>query len=391
MNESYDKMKLDKKQGGLGSKHGASGTGPWRVCRAMTRGAYRRARTRGLHGAMTREIQGLRAQADVREQSERGSGMKYVMGIDIGGTTAAFGLFDEEGTLIDKSSLPTAKGPGPEITMDWFASHVNEVLAQHQLTDQDLLGLGLGIPGPVVEEGWCPVVVNLGWGAVNLPKILSKYFSCPIKAANDANLAALGESWKGAGAAYENMVMLTLGTGVGAGIIAKNRIFEGSHGAAGEIGHMPFLSDPVDRACECGRHDCLELVISATGIVARAREAIRRDGLSSQLSRLEEDQLTAERIFACAKKGDGMAQRLVDTTAYELARALTIINAVLDPDCFVIGGGVSQAGDQLLEPTRGYFQDFAFADTGDCPILQAQLGADAGIYGAARLILQEND
>lgn len=314
--------------------------------------------------------------------------MAYFIGIDMGGTSVQFGLFNDKEELIDRSSIPTTKGPGPTIMMDWIDSHIQKILAKEDLKRKDLKGIGVGVPGPVVDQSQTEVLVNLGWGEVDIKELFSRHFSCPIFVANDANLAALGEAWLGAGRAYDNLVMLTLGTGVGGGVILNNHLLEGKHGAAGEIGHLPFLTKPSERACGCGRHDCLELCVSATGIVARTKDILDHT-LESSILRHDYDRLTSKIIFAAAGAGDSLAEKVVDETAYDLGRALSIIGSILDPDCFVIGGGVSSAGDTLLHPTRTYYKEFAFANTGDTPILAAELGSDAGTYGAARLAIQQ--
>lgn len=312
--------------------------------------------------------------------------MKRFIGIDVGGTSAKFGIFNEKGELLARSSVRTGKVKSPEQTMAEFIPVIQQLVEESDAKKEDLCGVGIGMPGPVLNHREVNGVVNMGWGYVKIADFFEERLSCPIAVENDANVAALGEQWQGAGKGRNSVLLVTLGTGVGGGIVVDEHIISGLHGAAGEIGHMSILTEPEERTCGCGKHDCLELIASATGIAAQARRLLETSDTPSLLRNYPS--VDAKKVFDCAEQGDVIAQAVVDRTTDVLGRALAIVGAALDPELFIIGGGVSNAREKLLMPTKKAYQKYALYTGKDTPIIRATLGNDAGIYGAVRLILQ---
>jgi len=308
---------------------------------------------------------------------------KYVFGIDVGGTTIKCGLFEAKGTLVEKWEIPTRIENGGENVLPDIAATVDAKRRQKEISPESVLGIGIGIPGPV-RDGKVPVAVNLHWGETDVAKTLGKLSGYKVAAGNDANVAALGELWKGGGEGHEDMVMVTLGTGVGGGIIIGGKVVEGAHGAGGEIGHI-HASDDIEEPCNCGNRGCLEQVASATGIVRLAREELSRIG--DEETELRDDDLSAKSVFDAYKNGDAAAGRIVNRFAAYLGTALGGICTVADPEIIVIGGGVSNAGMPLIDIVGRYFREKAFSACKMTPLVLAKLGNDAGIYGAAKLAL----
>lgn len=308
---------------------------------------------------------------------------KYCFGIDVGGTTVKCGLFSSEGEILEKWEIPTrTENNGKNILPDVAASILSKV-AEKGLAREDIAGIGIGVPGPVSEEGEVPVAVNLHWGRVHIVKEMEAMTGFKVKGGNDANVAALGELWKGGGAGYHNLIMVTLGTGVGGGIIVNDKILAGSHGAAGEIGHTN-VTDEITDPCNCGNYGCLEQVASATGIVRLAKEELEA---SEEASLLREGEVSAKAVFDAVKAGDALAIRIAERFGKYLGRALAVFASVTDPEVFVIGGGVSKAGPILLEFVEKYYQKYAFSACREAKFALATLGNDAGIYGAAKMVL----
>ena len=263
------------------------------------------------------------------------------------------------------------------------AASVEAKLAEKNIAKEDVAGAGIGVPGPTLDTGYVSICVNLGWKDKNPANELSELLSIPVKAGNDANVAALGEMWKGGGEGYLDVVLLTLGTGVGGGIIIDGHAVVGAHGAGGEIGHITVRDDETE-ACGCGRKGCLEQYASATGIVRLAKRYFEKNTKNSILTGKE---ITAKEVFDAAKAGDAAALEITEEFGAYLGQALVNLAATVDPAVFVIGGGVSKAGDILLETVRKYFYDHAFYGNQKTKITLATLGNDAGIYGAAKQVL----
>lgn len=310
---------------------------------------------------------------------------KYCFGIDVGGTTVKLGLFTNEGTLLDKWEIPTRKeNNGAQILSD-VAESVKAKLAEKQIDADDVAGAGIGVPGPAMENGFVSVCVNLGWKDKNPAVELTELLGIPVKVGNDANVAALGEMWKGGGEGFRDVVLLTLGTGVGGGIITRGEIAPSRRGIGGELGHITVNPDE-ELACNCGNHGCLEQYASATGVVRTARRLMEQSDEPSVLR--DGREVTAKEVFDAAKSGDALAEKAVDILGRYLGQVISTVALTVDPDVFVIGGGVSRAGQYLIDVITKYYHRFTpIAGDNTVPVVLAQLGNDAGIYGAAKLVL----
>ena len=310
--------------------------------------------------------------------------MKYGFGIDLGGTTVKLAYFDENGKMLDKWEIPTdTSDSGKNILRD-IAAAVEKYLAEKQISREDIIGLGMGVPGPVSRDGVVHTCINLGWGVLNVEQALQELTGFPVRAGNDANVAALGEYWVGGGKGYENMVMVTLGTGVGGGIIVEGKLFAGAHGAGGEIGHMTLHREEKIR-CNCGKYGCVEQYCSATGVVRTAQRYLEKTDAPSSLRTLEN--LTCKDVFDAAGAGDAVAAEILDIVYQNLAEFLGNLCVTVDPDVVVIGGGVSKAGKPLLDGIRKYLPQYQIHATRNVELSLATLGNDAGAYGACKLIL----
>ena len=308
---------------------------------------------------------------------------KYVFGVDVGGTTVKMGLFNVDGEVLDKWEIKTRTENGGEAILPDIAAAANAKLEEKGIAKDEVAGLGIGIPGPINEEGVVPHTANLGWGYKEVSKELSELTGLPCKGGNDANVAALGEMWKGGAAGYQNVVMVTLGTGVGGGIIIGGKILTGSNGAGGEIGHL-HVDDNIPGQCGCGNKGCLEQVASATGITNLANQAL---AASDKPSMLREGEVSAKTVFDAVKADDELAKEVAERFGKYLGTALANITAVTDPQAIVIGGGVSKAGPILLEYVEKYYQQYCFKSCKNVKFALATLGNDAGIYGCAKLVL----
>lgn len=308
---------------------------------------------------------------------------KYCFGIDIGGTSVKCGLFDVKGEVLDKWEIQTrTENNGINILPDVADSIANKIM-EKRLDREEIVGVGIGVPGPVNEEGEISCAVNLHWGYLHLVDQMERLTGLTVKAGNDANVAALGEMWKGGGAGYHNVILITLGTGVGGGIINNGQIVTGSNGAGGEIGHA-HVDDSIEETCNCGNKGCLEQVASATGIVRLAKERLAKDDTPSALRTGE---ISAKTVFDAVKAGDSVAMEIAERFGKYLGSALAIFASVTDPEVFVVGGGVSKAGTIILDYIRKYYVQYAFTSCKNAAFALAELGNDAGIYGAAKLVL----
>lgn len=308
---------------------------------------------------------------------------KYSLGIDIGGTTVKLGLFTFDGELLDKWEIETRKNENGKYILEDISKSINSFLDERKIDKKDVVGVGVGVPGPVKSDGTVLGCVNLGWPVLNVSNELGELLNLPVRVANDANIAALGEMFQGGGKGYKNMIMVTLGTGVGGAIIVDGKVISGANGAGGEIGHINV--NPHEKtSCNCNKKGCLEQYASATGIVRIAKELLQKENDDSKLRSVEE--VTAKEIFDAAKEDDKLAREIVDKFSSILGRALSNIACVCDPEIFVIGGGVSQAGDILLDGIKKYYRLNAFHATENTEFELATLGNDAGIYGGAKLV-----
>ena len=310
---------------------------------------------------------------------------KYAFGVDVGGTTVKLGLFDKEGNVLDKWEIPTNKANKGEAILPDIAKSILAKMDEKGIKEEELAGIGLGAPGAVDDNGTLVGgAVNIGWEPFNIPDAIHAYINVPVKAANDANAAAFGEMWQGGGTGYNNMVAVTLGTGVGGGIIINGRLLSGATGAGGEIGHI-HMNDNETEECGCKNKGCLEQYASATGIVRLARRRLAEDDKPSVL---RGEELSAKAVFDAVKAGDEVAIEIANRFGEYLGKGLAIVAGVVNPEIFVIGGGVSKAGDILLSFVEPVFQKYAFQQCRGAKFALAKLGNDAGIFGAAGLILR---
>ena len=309
---------------------------------------------------------------------------KYGFGVDIGGTTVKMSLFEMTGHMVDKWEIPTN-------TQDHGSSILSDVAAVIEgrlgISKDDVEGIGIGVPGPVVQDSVVTECVNLGWGRVDVAKELAEKTGLKVRVGNDANVAALGEMWQGGGKGYKNVIMITLGTGVGGGIIINGNVINGSNGAGGEIGHV-FVDETEEEVCGCGKRGCLEQYASATGIVRLANRALAADQRESSMRDVQK--ISAKTVLDAAKAGDEVAVEVVEKMGQVLGTALANAACIVDPQVFVIGGGVSKAGTIITEVIRKHYIERAFNSCRNADFALAQLGNDAGVYGCVYLLLNGN-
>ena len=309
--------------------------------------------------------------------------MKYCFGVDIGGTTVKMGLFEEDGKILDKWEIVTDTSEEGKAVLPNIASSIEAKIEEHNLDKRDILGIGAGVPAPVNSEGIVNGSANLGWKYKEVKRELEELTGVTSYIGNDANVAALGEMWKGGGEGEKNMIMVTLGTGVGGGIIIDGKMLVGANGAGGEIGHICVNYSEKDQ-CGCGNRGCLEQYASATGIVRLAKQKL---GQEMRATALNKEDVTAKDVFDAVKAGDEVAQEIAVEFGRYLGYGLANLAAIADPAVFVIGGGVSKAGEVLLSYIEKPFMERAFFANKNVRFVLAQLGNDAGICGAAKMVL----
>ena len=311
---------------------------------------------------------------------------KYGFGVDVGGTTVKMGFFETSGGLLDKWEIKTDTSDNGKAVLPDIAQAIDNKLAQEGISKSDVEGVGIGVPGPVRSDGVVNGCVNLGWGVINVAEELGAQTGLKVKVGNDANVAGLGEMWQGGGKGFSNIVMVTLGTGVGGGIILGGKMLSGVNGAGGEIGHIQVNDDETE-VCGCGRKGCLEQYTSATGIVRMANTLLNTTDRPSALRNVQ--YVSAKEVFDAAKQGDELAAEIVDRHGKCLGKALAQIACVVDPEVFVIGGGVSKAGTIITDTTEKYFKEYAFHACKNTKFTLATLGNDAGMYGGACAIMND--
>ena len=310
--------------------------------------------------------------------------MKFGFGIDLGGTTVKLAYFDADGTMLDKWEIPTDTSENGKNILPDIAASILSYIREKNISREDLLGAGIGVPGAVNSKGIVAGCDNLGWGHFNVKKTLEDLLEMPVMAGNDATVAALGECWKGGGQGYKSMVMVTLGTGVGGGIIVDGKPIHGATGAGGEIGHM-VLNRNETAVCGCGKTGCVEQYCSATGIARLTRLALAESDAPSALRSVEK--IMAKDVFDAANAGDKLARDVLEQVYAYMGEFLANICCVVNPEAVVIGGGVSRAGQPLLEGIRKSFAKWGYHACQDTKFTLATLGNDAGAYGAFKLVL----
>lgn len=310
--------------------------------------------------------------------------MEYVFGIDVGGTSVKLGLFSTKGVLLDKWEIPTNTADGGKNILPDIAQALRHKMEERGILPAQVKGAGIGVPGPVTADGIVDHCVNLGWGVMDITKEMEQLTGLPSKAGNDANVAALGEVWQGCGKGYQDVLMVTIGTGIGGGLVLGEKIVTGATGSAAEIGHI--CVNPLEtESCNCGNQGCLEQYTSATGILRMAQKRLAQDEIPSVLR--EKEGLTTKDVLDAAKAGDPLAAEVVDHMARIMGMALAGCCAVTDVALIIIGGGVSKAGVFLTDAIQSYYRKYAFHTQKETVFKLAELGNDAGIYGAARLMI----
>ena len=312
--------------------------------------------------------------------------MQYGFGVDLGGTTVKLAFFDREGTILSKWEIPTVTADSGKQILPDIAAAVEGYLKENGISKEQVIGIGIGVPGPVSDKGVVNRCINLGWGVFNIHEELSALTGLPVKAGNDANVAALGEAWKGGGNGCENMIMATLGTGVGGGIIIDGKPISGVHGAGGEIGHLVLNKDETE-PCGCGKYGCVEQYCSATGVVRVAKRYLQAQDTPSSLRTMEN--MTCKDVFDAGKAGDAAALEILEQVYDLMGQFLANVCCVADPEVVVLGGGVSKAGQVLLDGAKRYFDKYIFHASKGIRFALASLGNDAGAYGAFKLVLDE--
>lgn len=308
---------------------------------------------------------------------------QYVFGVDIGGTTVKLGLFDVEGNLLDKWEIPTrTQDSGSHILPD-IADSIRNKIDEKKIDEEMIAGVGVGAPGPIDSEGVVHRAVNLGWETFSIKETLEGILHMPVMAGNDANVAALGEMWKGGGQGSNDLIVVTLGTGVGGGIIIGGKMLTGATGAGGEIGHI-HVEDSETESCGCGNKGCLEQYASATGITRLANRKLKE---SDKDSILRQGEVSAKTVFDAVKEKDALAMEVAEEFGKYLGDGLAVIAGVVNPEAIVIGGGVSKAGEILMDYIKPHYEKNVFHGSKDVKFSLATLGNDAGIYGAAKLVL----
>lgn len=317
----------------------------------------------------------------MRTTQEENGMKKYVFGVDLGGTTVKIGLFHLDGTVVDKWEIPTRKENNGSLILPDIADSLRGKM--ESLEKDSVAGVGIDVPGPVDGDGVVHRAVNLGWETFSVKEKMESLIGLPVSVGNDANVAALGEMWMGGGKGHKDVVMVTLGTGVGGGIIVDGKILTGATGAGGEIGHI-HVNDAEEEACGCGNKGCLEQYTSATGITRMANQMLAS---STKDSVLRDGEVSAKTVFDAVKAGDALAKEVAEVFGKYLGDALAAIAGTVNPEVFVIGGGVSKAGEVLLDYIRPHYEKNVFHGSRESRFALATLGNDAGIYGAAKMVI----
>lgn len=313
---------------------------------------------------------------------------KYIYGIDIGGTTVKMGLFDEKGDMLEKWEIVTRKENNGENILPDIVKSIKEKNTEKSIETDDILGIGMGVPGPITEDGRVLKCANLGWGIFSVADEMSKLTGVEkVKVGNDANVAALGEQWRGGGRGFDNIVMVTLGTGVGGGIIMDGKILTGENGAAGEIGHIT-VNPKETLTCGCGCKGCLEQYSSATGVIRMAKERLEASDKPSELRKFAADEIGGKEVFDAYKAGDELAAEAVNEFAIYLGMGLGNVASAVDTQAFVIGGGLSKNGPVVIDIVKEQYKKNVMFALKNTEFRLAELGNDAGMYGAVRMVLQ---
>lgn len=312
--------------------------------------------------------------------------MEYCFGVDIGGTFVKLGLFTVEGELLEKWQIKTRREDNSSHILPDIAEALEAKLEEKGIFREEVVGIGFGTPGPVTEDGVAVCPANLDWENKPVAKELTELTGFPARGGNDVNVAGLGEMWRGGAKGYKNVVVVPIGTGLGAAIVVNGKIITGTRGAAGEVGHI-HVDNEIQQPCGCGAVGCVEQFSSATGLVRMAKKVLSESDRATSLREL--DEVTAKDVVDAAKSGDAVAVEIFDKFCDYLGYSLAATAAIIDPEIFIIGGGVSKAGQILIDRVQGYFKKYAWPGIRDIKFALAELGNDAGIYGAASMVIEK--
>ncbi|NUN22878.1 MAG: ROK family protein [Candidatus Jettenia caeni] len=311
----------------------------------------------------------------------------YVIGIDLGGTNLKAGIVDKDGKIHHRLSIKTNYNADSQTISDQIFKLIHDIIMIAQVKTSDIVGIGLGSPGLIDKRGetilFSPNLPQ--WRNIPIKEMITKRFVVPCVLENDANAAAWGEKWVGAAREASSVVMITLGTGIGGGIIIDNKLWRGANNVAGEIGHMVIQKD--GRKCNCGNYGCIEAYASATAMVRRFKELLKSGAVSLLKN---SDEITAKMINDAALQGDKASLDIIKETGQYLGIALVNIMHIVNPEVIVLAGGMAASGELLMDPVRQLTKQKAFeASYKDTKIVFSQLGNDAGIIGAAGCLLKE--
>ena len=311
----------------------------------------------------------------------------YSIGVDIGGMSIKIGIVDEFGKILYKTSFKTERNP--TVAIDAIAKQIQKLLNENNIVIQNIKGIGVGCPGAVNGKlGIIDFLPNLDWENVEIGKILRTYFDTEIKISNDANVAALGEAIHGCAKQFNSVIMFTLGTGVGGGIIIDKKLFEGEFSRGAELGHTTLILN--GESCTCGRKGCVECYTSATALIKQTKLAMEKNKNSKmwQYANNDINNVDGKTAFECAKQGDIAAVEVVDKYVYYLGESILNMLNIFRPEAFIIGGGISNAGDYLINKLKEYCEkaSYGYKKAPKTQILKASLGNDAGIIGASLLV-----
>lgn len=313
--------------------------------------------------------------------------MKYYAGIDLGGTNSKIGLLNENGELMFSTSVKTESSLGYTPIVKKIVETLKENMKENNISYESLVAVGVGVPGPIVNNSTVLMFSNFNWpNNLNLAVEFEKEFLKPVFLDNDVNVITLGELWVGAAKGYKNVLGMAIGTGIGAGIVINGNIISTKNGASGELGHITL--EKKGRLCGCGKRGCLEAYASATAISRIAIDRLRVNKNNMLYEVTKGIEVEAKDVFDCAKKGDKLSLDIVEETAEYLAMGIANALSIIDSDVVVIGGGVSLAGDFLLDKVKSYIPEYLLsAISNNIELKIAKLGNDAGIYGSAYLAM----
>ena len=318
--------------------------------------------------------------------------MSYFVGVDIGGTNVEMGILNELGEILIKKSIKTDSKKGAEDTFGRIWTAINSLITELGITKDDIKSIGMGIPGPVLNNSVVKIAANFSWGD-NFPakELMEKISGKPVKVGNDVKLIALGETLFGAGRGYKNSITIPIGTGIAAGILINGAFVEGADGAAGEFGHV--VVNKQGYKCGCGLTGCLETYCSATGIIREGKRRLAENKDNALYRRINGsiDSLEARDIFDLAKAGDKFCMDIVDWFCEYMAEGIGMLLNILNPEIIIFSGGVARAGEILLDGVKKNLAKYALGMTMEnLKFAFGELNEEAGIKGAAALVMNEN-